>query len=245
MAEFAHRFADMQSSPTDPAGYNAQPPFSQEIQEEPIPNRFRMPQVDPYDGTTDPLDHLESYKALMRVQGATDALLCIAFPATLRKAARVWFTRLEPESISSFHQLEGKFVAHFDACRKVPREVDSLFSIRQQDQELLRDYITRFKIAILEIYSLDELIAMLALKRELKTSRLTYSLDKKPPRTYSELLLRVHKYIRAEEADRTRRELDGRTLKKPAPRDVPGARRPGPSADPHPNPKPNGEATTK
>jgi len=66
LAEFARHFADMQSCPTDPVGYNAQPPFSREIQEEPIPSRFRMPHVDPYDGTTDPLDHLESYKALMR-----------------------------------------------------------------------------------------------------------------------------------------------------------------------------------
>ena len=134
-------------------------------------------------------------------------------------------------------------MAHFDACRKVPREVDSLFSIRQQDQELLRDYITRFKTAALEIYSLDEPVAMLALKRGLKTSRLTYSLDKKPPRTYSELLLRAHKYIRAEEADRTRRELDGKILQKSSPRDTPGARRPGPSADPRPNPRPRAEST--
>ena len=102
LAEFDRRFASMPGSASEPAGYDARPPFSQEIQAEPIPHRFRMPQVDPYDGTTNPLDHLESYRTLMRVQGATDALLCIAFHATIRKAARMWFTRLEPESINSF-----------------------------------------------------------------------------------------------------------------------------------------------
>ena len=42
-----------------------------------------MPTIEPYEGITDSLDHLESYKALMRIQGTTDALLCLAFSATL------------------------------------------------------------------------------------------------------------------------------------------------------------------
>lgn len=53
--------------------------------EEPIPSQFKMPQVDPYDGTSDPLDHHESYKSLMMTQDTFDALLYIAFPTTLCK----------------------------------------------------------------------------------------------------------------------------------------------------------------
>ena len=77
-----------------------------------------MPQVDPYDGTTDPLDHVESYKTMMMIQGASDALLCIAFLATLRKAARAWYSGLTPRSIQSFRQLEKPFVAHFNGSRQ-------------------------------------------------------------------------------------------------------------------------------
>lgn len=51
--------------------------------EEPISRRFKMPQLEPYNGTTDPLDHLESYKALIKIQSTFDALLYIAFLATL------------------------------------------------------------------------------------------------------------------------------------------------------------------
>lgn len=36
------------------------------------PSRFKMPQLDPYDGTIDLLDHSESYKGLMQIQNATD-----------------------------------------------------------------------------------------------------------------------------------------------------------------------------
>lgn len=76
--------------------------------------------------------------------------------------------------------------------------------------------MTRFKMATLEIYNLNEIVAMLALKKGLRISWFTYFLDKKPPKIYSELLIRAQKYIHADEADRTRRELDGRLLKKQA-----------------------------
>lgn len=38
-----------------------------------------MLQLHPYDGTTDLLDHLESYKALIQIQETIDALLYITF----------------------------------------------------------------------------------------------------------------------------------------------------------------------
>lgn len=48
--------------------------------------KFNMPQQEPYNSTTDPLDHLENYKALMLIQGTLDDLLCMACLATFIKA---------------------------------------------------------------------------------------------------------------------------------------------------------------
>lgn len=78
----------------------------------------------------------------------------------------------------------------------------------------MKDYVARFKVAALEVYNLNEFVAMLAIKRKLRTSQFTYSLDKKLPRSYLELLSRAKKYIHAKEANHTRRELDGRPRKK-------------------------------
>lgn len=64
----------------------------------------------------------------------------------------------------------------------------------------MKEYIDRFKSATLEIYNMDESIAMLALKRGLRSFRFTYSLDKTYPKSYSELLTHAQKYIRVEEA---------------------------------------------
>ena len=48
-----------------------------------------MPVIESFDSFADPMDHVEGYRALMALQGAFDALLCIAFLTTLKKAARV------------------------------------------------------------------------------------------------------------------------------------------------------------
>ena len=63
--------------------FSIEPPFTPQIMSEVVSSKFKMPHIDPYEGTTDPFDHLESFKALMLLQDATDSILCQAFPATL------------------------------------------------------------------------------------------------------------------------------------------------------------------
>lgn len=70
------------------------------------------------------------------------------------------------------------------------------------------------KSIILEIYDLDERVAMLALKRGLHSSRFTYSLDKIYQKSYSKLLTRAQKYIWAEEATVVRWEIDRKPRRK-------------------------------
>ena len=69
--------------------YNLRSPFSQEILNEPNSNRIKMPTIDSFDGFTNLIDHIEGYRALMALQGASDVLQCITFPAILKKIARV------------------------------------------------------------------------------------------------------------------------------------------------------------
>ena len=64
-------------------------PFTIRPQGTPLPQKFRMPQVESYDGVKDPLDHLETFKTLMHLQGVPDEIMCRAFPTTLRGAARI------------------------------------------------------------------------------------------------------------------------------------------------------------
>ena len=64
-------------------------PFTAPVNSCPLPQKFRMPQVESYDGVKDPLDHLETFKTMMHLQGVQDKIMCRAFPTTLRGAARI------------------------------------------------------------------------------------------------------------------------------------------------------------
>ena len=54
-------------------------PFTVPINSCPLPQKFRMPQIESYDGVKDPLDHLETFKTLMHLQGVPDEIMCRAF----------------------------------------------------------------------------------------------------------------------------------------------------------------------
>ena len=42
-------------------------PFITSVNSFPLPHKFRMPQIDSYDGVKDPLDHLKTFKTLMHL----------------------------------------------------------------------------------------------------------------------------------------------------------------------------------
>ena len=49
----------------------------------------------------------------MHLQGVADKIMCRAFPTTLKGPVRVWFSRLTPNSISTFKELSAQFAKNF------------------------------------------------------------------------------------------------------------------------------------
>ena len=88
-------------------------PFTPAIMRVSLPPKFKMPTLEPFDGTKDPLDHLETYKALMDLQAVSDEIMCRAFPTTLKGPTRIWFHRLSLGTISRFVDLSRLFVSHY------------------------------------------------------------------------------------------------------------------------------------
>ena len=50
----------------------------------PLPLKFQMPSLESYNGAKDPLDHLESFKTLIHLQGILNGIMCRAFPTILK-----------------------------------------------------------------------------------------------------------------------------------------------------------------
>jgi len=63
-------------------------PFSREILEVPRLSKVKMSSIDLFDGTTDPDDHLNVYKAQMYVEDVDDVTCCRYFPAMLKALPR-------------------------------------------------------------------------------------------------------------------------------------------------------------
>ncbi|GFZ09317.1 hypothetical protein Acr_20g0011250 [Actinidia rufa] len=128
------------------------PPFTEKVLGARISSKFKLPtQLGIYEGKTDPMDHLDSYKILMPLQGCSDEVMCKAFSATLKGPARSWFRKLSPGTIDSFGELSRLFVANFMSCRNRQKNASHLFTIHQKETESLKDFVKRFNQAILEV----------------------------------------------------------------------------------------------
>lgn len=60
----------------------------------PLPLKFHLPQLESFDGLRDPLDHITTFKMTLSLQQIPDQILCKSFPTTLKRATRVWFSKL-------------------------------------------------------------------------------------------------------------------------------------------------------
>ena len=118
-------------------------PFTAFFNSFPLPHKFCMLHIDNYDGVKDPLNHLETFKTLMHFQGVADEIMCRAFPKTLKGEAKIWFSQLTPNSVSTFKELSAQFIAHFIGGHRYKKSTACLMSIRQREDETLRSYISR------------------------------------------------------------------------------------------------------
>ena len=134
--------------------------------------------MESYDASKDPLDHLESFKTLMHLHGVADKIMCRAFPITLKGPARIWFSRLTPNSICTFKELSAQFASHFIKGHKYKKSTTCLMSIKQREDETLRSYIARFNKEALSIDEADDKILVTTFTNRLRKGKFLFSLYK-------------------------------------------------------------------
>ncbi|GFY90439.1 hypothetical protein Acr_07g0006360 [Actinidia rufa] len=153
-----------------------------------ISSKFKLPtQLGIYEGKTDPMDHLDSYKSLMSLQGCSDEVMCKAFSATLKGPARSWFRKLSPGTVDSFGELSRLFVANFMSCRNRQKNASHLFTVHQKETESLKDFVKRFNQAVLDVEDPSDKVIIMAMMEGLRPGPLFDSLSKNVPETLSAL----------------------------------------------------------
>lgn len=74
-------------------------PFTEGILIEHLPKKLKIPQLVACEEKGDPLSHQDKYTSWMKLQGASDAIMCRAFPLTLGDKAQKWFRRMYERSV--------------------------------------------------------------------------------------------------------------------------------------------------
>ena len=187
-------------NPVDDLVHRTDSPFVPSVNSHPLPSKFKMPSLDSYDGTRDPCDHIATFKTTMHLQGVPDEIMCRAFPTTLKGPARVWFSKIPPNSVSSFDELSKLFVNNFIGGQRHKRSSSSLLTIEQGENESLRSFVTRFNREALTVDEMDDKLLLAAFYNGVNSSLFIHKLYEQEPQTMAELVHSAQSFMNAEDA---------------------------------------------
>ncbi|GKV07135.1 hypothetical protein SLEP1_g18937 [Rubroshorea leprosula] len=166
--------ADQRGAPPQHHAADSIPhPLNTNITLEPYPAGFKIPQLETYDGTKDPDDHLHAFYSCMQA--------------------------LPSRSISSYIEMAYTFAIKFSNRRLIRKTTSELLRVKQRDGESLKNYMSRFNDAVLEVSSFDQAVGIAAVISSLNHDRFRDSLIKHPATTFSEVNDRSLKFITVEE----------------------------------------------
>ncbi|KAK4394706.1 hypothetical protein Sango_1624900 [Sesamum angolense] len=108
-------------------------PFATHILAEAIQYGIKIPNINEYDGTKDPQDHLDRFLAKADLIDISDTAYCKIFRTTLAGKAMTWFNQLPIGSIDNFEQLSQCFLHHFAINKRYPKTTSYIFTVIQRE----------------------------------------------------------------------------------------------------------------
>ncbi|XP_021736471.1 uncharacterized protein LOC110703022 [Chenopodium quinoa] len=201
-------------------------PFQKWILEEHAPT-VKIPARITYNGTLDPKDYIASYERHMYLNPRSEATWCKYFATTLKGVAQSWITKgLKEGSITGWSDLANTFKSKFSTANRREKTNAELMSLQQAEDESLRDYLTRFSNETSRITSLDQSLAVFALRNGLQAGKFLDFMVMHPPQTLEEALDASDKFIRAEEWNKAKlQSQSGLAKTKGKPAEVTGLRK--------------------
>ncbi|XP_070039160.1 uncharacterized protein [Nicotiana tomentosiformis] len=213
METYNSRFDQIPGAPPILKGLDSkkfvQKPFSPSVAPKPISKMFRMPEIPKYNGTTDPNEHVTSYTYAIKGNDLEDdeieSVLLKRFGATLSKGAMIWYHNLPPNSIDSFAMLADSFVTAHVGAIKVETRKSNLFKVKQRDNEMLREFVSRFQMERMDMppaaddWAVQAFTQGLNTRNSLSSQQLKQNLVEYPIVTWADVHNRYKSNIRVED----------------------------------------------
>ncbi|XP_070020705.1 uncharacterized protein [Nicotiana sylvestris] len=107
-----------------------------------------------YNGTSDPNEHVIVYICAVKgndlKDGEIESVLLKKFGETLSKWSMIWCHKLSPNSIDAFAMLANSFIKAHAGTIKVATRKSDVFKIKQRENEMLREFVSRFQMERME-----------------------------------------------------------------------------------------------
>ncbi|KAK2427055.1 hypothetical protein QL285_025661 [Trifolium repens] len=192
---------------------NDSQPQAQALWDARVPENFKTPHLPTFDGKTDPSEHLMAVGTQTAIIGVADHLKCKLLSGTLKEAALRWYMNLPKNSIEDWTDFQRKFIQQFSGLKHIKVTATSLFIIRQNHAETLREYLARFCEATIKVSNPNQDMYVAAFLNGLKVGHFNESLAQKPATTMQKIIKRAECYIKGEKSNAEKRSRDARERK--------------------------------
>ncbi|KAG8048576.1 hypothetical protein GUJ93_ZPchr0009g330 [Zizania palustris] len=189
------------------ASYDEESPLHPDLQRVRFGSKFRAAKLPKYSGDSDPGEFSRSYGLAIEASGGSRDTMAKCFPLALEGIALRWFWSLRHGTIRSWDQLRKKFVNNFQGTFVAPMSTRSLFQVKQQPGETLRQYSQRFAYTKAQIKGLSASSVIDAAREGVTHPGLLDKLHRKPISSVAQLMTYFEEYARSEEGQMRRQAM--------------------------------------
>ncbi|XP_058008592.1 uncharacterized protein LOC131182997 [Hevea brasiliensis] len=118
-----------------------------------VPKKFKVPEFEKYNGTSDPRIHLTTYIAKMSALTEDDKLLIHFFHEGLTGSALRWYVQLDRSKLHAWKDLADAFLKQYKFNCDVTLTRRDLQNLLQKEWESFKEYAQRWREKAAEVYA--------------------------------------------------------------------------------------------
>ncbi|XP_048136648.1 uncharacterized protein LOC125315517 [Rhodamnia argentea] len=110
-----------------------------------VPEKFKMPDFEKYNGTSNPVQHVQMYQVRMNKYATNRPSMVQTFQASLKDAAMTWYTDYKIYGMEDGEKVANEFVRHFGFNIDVVITREDLERSKIKKGETIKQYATRWR----------------------------------------------------------------------------------------------------